>query len=157
MKERIMNVQQFLRDRDVSFTPLPHQPTFDAQSLAVAVHVPGQEVAKSVLLRCDREYVLALLPATHTVDLHAVKEMLGCERVALATEAECGSRFADCELGALPPFGSEYGMRTIMDQSLAKDEEIVFEGNSHREAIRMRTEDFQRLEHPSLGEFCHPW
>jgi Ala-tRNA(Pro) deacylase len=152
-----MNVQQFLRQRNVPFTPMPHQPTFDAQSLALAVHVPGQEVAKSVLLRCDRQYVLALLPATHTVDLHGVKELLGCEHVALATEAECGSHFADCELGALPPFGSEYAMRTIMDRTLTADEEIVFEGNTHREAIRMRTEDFQRLEQPLVGDFCHPW
>jgi Ala-tRNA(Pro) deacylase len=157
MKERAMNVQKFLQKRGLQFTAMPHQPTFDAQSLALAVQVPGQEVAKSVLLRCGREYVLALLPATHTVDLHAVKDLLGCAHVALATEAECGSHFADCELGALPPFGSEYGMRTIMDDSLARDVEIVFEGNSHREAIRMRTDDFRGLEQPLVGAFCHPW
>ena len=152
-----MNVQSYLRQRNVPFTTLSHQPTFDAHSLAQAVHVPGQEVAKSVLLRCDGEYVLALLPATYTVDLHAAGEMLGCKHAVLATEAECGSHFADCELGVLPPFGAEYRMRTIMDRSLLKDEEIVFEGNTHREAIRMRTEDLRRLEQPQVGDFCHPW
>jgi Ala-tRNA(Pro) deacylase len=152
-----MNVQTYLRQRNVPFKPMEHQPTFDAQSLAQAVRVPGQEVAKSVLLRCDGEYVLALLPATHTVDLHGVQEMLGCDHVALATEGECGSHFSDCELGALPPFGSEYGMRTIMDRSLLADDEIVFEGNTHREAIRMQTGDFRRLEQPTVGDFCHPW
>jgi Ala-tRNA(Pro) deacylase len=152
-----MNVQNYLRQQNVSFTAMPHQPTFDAQSLALAVHVPGQEVAKSVLLRSGREYVLAVLPATHTVDLHGVRDLLGGGQVALATEAECGSHFADCELGALPPFGSEYGMRTIMDRSLLADEEIIFEGNTHREAIRMRTADFRSLEQPLVGDFCHPW
>src|SRR5690606_21904109 len=128
-----------------------------AQSLAHAVHVSGNEVAKTVLLRCGRDYALAVLPATHTVDLQAVQQLLGRGPVALATEAECGSRFPDCELGALPPFGSEYGMRTLMDRALLSDEEIVFEGNTHREAIRMRTEDYRRLEQPLVGDFSHPW
>jgi Ala-tRNA(Pro) deacylase len=152
-----MNVQSYLRERNIAFKPMEHRPTYDAQSLAVAVQVSGLEVAKSVLLRCDRDYILALLPATHSVDLHAVKDLLGCSHAALATEAECGSRFADCELGALPPFGSEYGMRTIMDRSLLADEEIVFEGNTHREALRMKTADFRHLEQPIVGDFCHPW
>ena len=56
--------------------------------------------------------------------------------------------FADCELGALPPFGSQYGVRTLMDRMLLEDEEIVFEGNTHHEAIRMRHKDYASLEHP---------
>jgi Ala-tRNA(Pro) deacylase len=152
-----MNVQQYLQQQNVSYQTVPHEPTFDAQSLAKAVHVAGKEVAKSVLLRADREYVLAVLPATYTVDLERARQVLGANHVALATEAECGSRFADCELGALPPFGSKYGMKTMMDRSLEADEEIVFEGNTHHEALRMRTDDYRRLEQPMIGDFCHPW
>ena len=152
-----MNIQSYLRERNVEFTPLEHKPTFDAQSLAQAVHTPSREIAKSVLLRSGREHLLAVLPATHTVDLQAVQDLLQAPGVVLATEAECGSHFDDCELGALPPFGSAYGMRTIMDRSLLEDEEIVFEGNTHREAIRMRTADYHQLEQPLVGDFCHPW
>jgi Ala-tRNA(Pro) deacylase len=44
-------------------------------------------------------------------------------------------------------------MKTMVDESLTKDEEIVFEGNTHREAIRMDFEDFCQVEQPLIGSF----
>ena len=99
--------------------------------------------------------MLAVLPATHRVDVSRVADFFAAYYVDLASEDECGQRFADCELGAVPPFGSKYGMRTIVDRSLLDDEQIVFEGNSHVEAIRMRCDDFIALEDPVVGDFTH--
>ena len=99
--------------------------------------------------------MLAVLQATHHVDLDAVRDLLGVASVDLATERELSAKFPDCELGALPPFGSQYGMRTLVDSSLAGDEEIVFEGNTHEEAVRLRFDDYVRLEHPMVASFTH--
>lgn len=44
-------------------------------------------------------------------------------------------------------------MKTIVEQSLADDEEIVFEGNTHHEAIRMKFEDFRRIEERLVASF----
>ncbi|MCA9270308.1 MAG: YbaK/EbsC family protein [Planctomycetales bacterium] len=148
-----MNVQQYLANRKISFTTLPHEETFTAQRLAQAVHVAGDEVAKTVLLVVDDDFTLAVLPSTHQVDLLRLKKFLGARRIEIADEQACGERFADCELGALPPFGSEYGMRTLLDKSLLEDEWIVFEGNTHHEAIRMRADDYVALEDPIVAEF----
>lgn len=150
-----MNVQRYLQQHEVAFELLPHRPAYDAQSLAEAVHVPGKEVAKSVLLHAGSDYALAVVPATANVNLERARDLLGCDRLSLATERECGDRFPDCELGALPPFGSEYGMKTIVDHSLEADEEIVFPCNTHRDALRMRTTDFERLERPLVGDICN--
>jgi Ala-tRNA(Pro) deacylase len=150
-----MNVQDFLRNRDIPFDALEHDPTYTAQSLAQAVHVSGEEVAKTVLLAVDDGFVLAVLPATHQVDTMRVKAFLGATRVELATERECGRWFEDCELGVLPPFGSKYGLRTMVDRSLLEDEMIVFEGNSHHEAIRMSCQDFIDVEEPIVASFSH--
>jgi Ala-tRNA(Pro) deacylase len=46
-------------------------------------------------------------------------------------------------------------MKTIVDESLTKDEEIVFEGNTHVEAIRMKYADFYRLAEPLVGSFAY--
>jgi len=58
--------------------------------------------------------------------------------------------FPDCELGAMPPFGSLYNLRVFVDESLAADEEIVFNAGTHRDAIRMRFADFARLAKPTM-------
>jgi Ala-tRNA(Pro) deacylase len=143
-----MNVQKFLRDRGIWFESIEHKPTFDAFSLAETVNVVLQEVAKPVLLRVDDGYVLVVLPASKSVDLMRIRQLLQAEHVELASEADCGHEFVDCEFGARLPFGSQYGLRTLMDESLRHDDEIVFEGNTHREAIRMKRADYVALEKP---------
>jgi len=148
-----MNVQEFLRQRDIPFRSLDHEPAYGAQSVAQAVHISGEQVAKPVLLKAGDSHALAVVPATHTIDLAAAARALGVAKVELASEEECGRMFADCELGALPPFGSQYGVRTLMDRMLLEDEEIVFEGNTHHEAIRMRLKDYASLEQPSVARF----
>jgi Ala-tRNA(Pro) deacylase len=62
--------------------------------------------------------------------------------------------FPDCERGAIPPFGSLYRIPTVVDESLALDDEIVFEGQNHQEAIRMTYRDYAAVEHPRLGHFA---
>jgi Ala-tRNA(Pro) deacylase len=148
-----MNIAAFLTDQHVWFETIKHEATYDAQRTAQAVHVTGERVAKAVLLRADDAYVIAVLPATHKLDLSAAMKLLNVRRLEFATEPEFSERFPDFELGALPPFGSQYGMQTIVDESLAGSGEIVFGGNVHDEAVRMRYEDFLGLERPIIAVF----
>ena len=150
-----MNVQDFLKNRKIPFEKVEHAPTYTAQTLAQEVHVPGQEVAKTVLLHVDDQFMVAVLPATRSVDCARLAEFLAAKRVDLADEEQCGERFSDCELGVVPPFGSKYGLRTLVDRSLLADEQITFEGNNHHEAIRMSCDDFVAIEDPILTEFSH--
>lgn len=148
-----MNVQEFLKKEQVPFDVIEHREVFDAQRLAQAVHVSGQEVAKTVLLRADDKYVVAVLPATRKVDFAKAAEALGAAKVEMATEIEMKEHCPDCEMGVLPPFGSKYEMTTLMDKSLMVDKEIVFEGNTHTEAIRMKLADFEKMENPEVASF----
>jgi len=153
-KEPIVNVQSYLSQRAIPFDSLEHAPTYTAQMLAQAVHTTGREVAKTVLLAVDDDFLVAVLPATHRIDLDRVAQRFAANDVALADEVECGRHFPDCEFGVIPPFGSKYGLRTIVDKSLTEDEHIVFEGNTHAEAIRMRCDDFLALEEPIVIDFA---
>jgi Ala-tRNA(Pro) deacylase len=81
---------------------------------------------------------------------------LGGAKLQLATETDVASHCPDCEVGVLPPFGSQYAMTTIVDESLANDAEIVFDGNRHDEAIRMKFDDFRQIEEPLIVNFARP-
>ena len=147
-----MNIQEFLKRKNVSFDVLPHRETYQAQRMAQAVHVSGHHVAKTVLVRIGEpsEYVVVVLPASHNIDFEAAQKVFGVERVELATEREIADRCPDCDVGALPPFGSQYEIKTVVDASLTEDDEIVFESQSHSESIRMKYADFARLENPGV-------
>lgn len=149
-----MNVREFLETRGVNYEHIPHRATFEAQRLAEVVAVSGYEVAKTVLLRVDGGYMLAVLPAPMLVDLDLARESLRAQNVQLASEAEFNRIFPDCEIGAIPPFGSQYGLKTIVEETLTEDDEIVFQGNTHEDAFRIRFADFQRLEDPLLARFA---
>jgi Ala-tRNA(Pro) deacylase len=147
-----MNIPSFLEEQHCSYAVMDHPTTFTAQDMAQALHMSGREVAKTVLLCANGDdFVVAVLPAHKRVDLQRVSELLGGCDVKLATEADIAAHCPDCELGALPPFGSRYGMQTIVDEDLAHDEAIVFEGNSHHESIQMRFDAFQKLEQPLVA------
>jgi Ala-tRNA(Pro) deacylase len=148
-----MNLEQLLRRRGLPFATIFHNSAFDAQRLAQAVHVAGDNVAKTVLLHSNRGYVIAVLQATHQIDFEKARRALAVHWVELATELEFHNRFPDCEIGAPPPFGSLYGMRTLVDGALAKDEEIVFKGNTNEEAICMKYDDFAAFEEPLVADF----
>jgi Ala-tRNA(Pro) deacylase len=152
-----MSMKYLLQRRHIPFEVVSHPAAFDAQHLARALQTPGQQVAKTVLLRADHDYryIVAVLPATHKIDFDRLSEFLGGTRVALATEQEIAERCPDCEVGVLPPFGSHYGAETIVDESLTRDEYIWFESDTHTEAIRMRYSEFYDYEHPLVARFAY--
>jgi Ala-tRNA(Pro) deacylase len=142
-----MAVPHFLTDQHVPFETLFHPPAYTAQKRAHFLHMPGAKVAKSVLLVGPHGYVLAVLPAPARLDTAAVARALGGP-VRLATLDEIGSVFPDCEWGVVAPFGTRYGVPTLMDESLAAETELVLEVNARVEAIRIRREDFEQVEQP---------
>ena len=151
-----MNLADFLTKKKVAFSVISHPSAYDAQRLAHTLHVPGRIVAKTVLLRANSgySYIVAVLPATKIIDFARASAALGGSKLELATEADLAAHCPDCERGVLPPFGSQYAMQTIVDASLAKDAEIIFEGNTHDEAIRMKFEDYRRIEEPLIVDFA---
>jgi Ala-tRNA(Pro) deacylase len=153
-----MNIKEFLRSRRVPFAVYSHDEVFGAQRLAGALRVPGENVAKTVLLRVDGgfKYVVAVLPATERLELTRMSKALGNARVELATEIEIAERHPDCEFGVLPPFGAPFGIQVIVDESLGKHYDIFFTGDSHHEAIRMKYSDFYAIEHPLVVRMTQP-
>jgi len=147
-----MKVQEFLNLKHVPYEIITHAPTYDAQHMAHAVHAHGRAVAKTVLLRANHgyRYVTAILPAPEKIDFDVAGRSLGGSDLHLACETEIMEVCPDCEPGVLLPFGSEYGAKTVVDSSLAKEDEIVFEGSAHNESIRMKFADFCRLESPLI-------
>jgi len=149
-----MNLTSYLQKQKVPFETLRHSPTFTSQELAASEHIPGDEVAKVVVVWASQRFSMLVLPASYNIRFDQLESLLGSEPVRLATEEELSELFPDCDLGAMPPFGREYGLETYVDTHLAEDETIVFEAGHHDEAIRMKWADYQRVEKPKLVDFA---
>jgi Ala-tRNA(Pro) deacylase len=149
-----MHIPAYLAAQRVQFETLYHPPAFTAQKRAHYLHVPGNIVAKSVLLRSPEDFVVAVLPATMHVDTSRLSQAVGKE-LRLATHEEIPPNFPDCEWGVVPPFGKLYGLETILEDSVRPDDRLFFESNSHFEGIRMSCRDFEEVEKPGRAQFGH--
>jgi Ala-tRNA(Pro) deacylase len=148
-----MVITEFLMEQRVEFEPVPHPPAYTANQRAKYLRVSGSYVAKAVLLYGSEGFLLATLPATHRIDVNTLGEALGGP-VRLATEQEIGWIFRDCEWGVVPPFGTLYGLHTLLEDSIAPDAIMIFETQTHVEAVRLKCSDYERLEHPRRLHFA---
>ncbi len=147
------SIQHYLQRNRVRYERYWHPRAVTAQELAEALHVSGWRVAKSVIILADRQPWLFVVPAAGSVDLHKVRDILGARTVRLATEDEFSHRFAECELGAEPPFGELYGIPVAVDEVLSLNERVLFRAGSHEEALEIRFQDFATLEWPLVASF----
>lgn len=147
-------LEQYLRENGVGFEVMTHSQAFTMQEVAAALHVPGKQVAKVVIVRADEEMAMLVLPAPCRLNTAKARGLLGVKKVHLAKEKEFADLFPDCAIGAMPPFGNLYDVPVYVDQSLAEESDIVFRVGTHREVMKVAYADFSRLARPTVGEFA---
>lgn len=147
-------VAQFLDSHKVKYVMVKHSTAFTAQEIAASAHIPGKELAKTVMVKLDGTMAMAVLPASYRVDFKGLKKLTGAKKVELASEGEFQRLFPECEIGAMPPFGNLYEMAVYVANPLPEDNEIAFNAGSHAELIKLHYQDFKRLVEPTVGDFA---
>jgi len=145
-------LKEFLDRYHTKYVSISHSPAYTAQEIAASAHIPGRELAKTVIVKLDGKPAMAVLPASFRLDLTLFKEASGARQVELASEPEFKNLFPDCEIGAMPPFGNLYGLPVYVAEKLTDDREIAFNAGTHSELIRMTYSDFERLVQPIVAK-----
>ncbi|WP_417538783.1 aminoacyl-tRNA deacylase [Marinobacter sp.] len=144
----IQQLKEFLDGANVEYMCLTHPPAFTAQQLAHHVKIAGDKVVKTVIIELDGKMAMLVMPATFRVRWESLSRILDTDFVDLADEQEFANRFPDCEVGAMPPFGSLFGMTVYCAEPLTEQAELAFAAGSHTESLHMKTRDFLNLAQP---------
>ena len=150
----LKKLKEILDEARISYEVYNHPLAYTAQEIAQKQHFSGDEMAKVVILEVDGSLVMAVVTASQKINLNAVRASLGAHQVRLATEDEFISRFPDCEIGAMPPFGNFYGLTVYVDPAVAKDEWIYFNAGNHVQTVHLRYKDFERLVKPRIARLA---
>ena len=148
-------LHDLLEQHEVAYETHTHARVVTAQRLAAEEHVSGWQVAKPVLLSIGGELAMAVVSAAADVDLGKTSDVLGHNEVRLATEEEFATTFADCELGAEPPFGNLYGIPVFLDERLRAQERIVCRDGTHTSSISLPVVDYVRVVDPEIVDIAH--
>jgi Ala-tRNA(Pro) deacylase len=151
---KMSDLLKYLNLTGVHYQVISHVPAFSAHSVALAAHIPDSELAKTLLLRADEQYWMAVLRGDHHLNQKLVKHALEAKHVSLATEEELSVFFPDCEVGAMPPFGKLYALPVVVDKSLTEDDDIVFNACTHSQSVKMKFADYERLVRPITAEIA---
>jgi Ala-tRNA(Pro) deacylase len=135
---------KYLAAKNVAFDVLAHEPTQSSLRTAEACRIPGDRLAKAVLLRDATGYVLAVLPSSHHIRISELKRQYG-DDVEFASEREIGELFGDCARGAIPAIGECYGLDLMIDDGIEAQPDIYFEAGDHATVIHMTRAEFAAL------------
>jgi Ala-tRNA(Pro) deacylase len=137
-------LKHFIDGKGISYDTVAHHRTSTTRQSAIAAHVPGSIMAKSVVVHHELGYALAVVPSTHRIELGKLQDVMD-KRLGLASEDEVISLFGDCDIGAIPPIGAAYDVPVIVDESLGDATEVYFEGGDHRTLVHVSGKDFRNL------------
>lgn len=139
-----ITLQDYLSVKRTEYDVVDHPHALTSLTIAAAAHVPGDRLAKTVVLEHDDGYLLAVVPSTHYVRLGVLRKQLK-RNLRLASEFDLAYLFKDCEFGAIPPVGLAYGIETVIAEDLAQQADIYFEAGDHRELIHLSGSQFLEL------------
>ncbi|MBB63772.1 MAG: deacylase [Waddliaceae bacterium] len=147
-------LEELLEEAKVKYEVLQHPARYTAMEIAGAQHIPGDSMAKSVILRWDDDqYCMAVLPATHLIDFDKMSEILDADEIELATEDEIQDLFPECPCGSEPPFGNWHNLPVYVDRVLSENKTITFNAGSFTDTVRMNWNDYEDLVQPKLRSF----
>ncbi len=147
-------IKEFLEGNKVKYVLVSHSPAYSSQEVAASVHMPGKQLAKTVIVKLDGRLAMAVVPATRDVEMSHLRRASGVTFAELAATSDFVERFEGCQLGSMPPFGNLFGMETYVEKDLAKEEYIAFNAGTHTDAIIMPFVDYRRLAKPKLEQIA---
>jgi len=132
-----------------------HRPTKTSEESAQVRGVTLASGAKAMLLKQEKDniFLLIVLSAARKVSWKLVRQMVGTKKVNLAPPEDVKT-LTKCIPGAVPPFGSLWGVKTYVDQSLfSQGPTINFNAGLRTTSFSMSGEDYKKVENPTIGEF----
>src|SRR5215813_2655016 len=148
-------VARFLDEAGVEYVLIEHAPTYSAEQEAQAAGEEPRHTAKTLLLHDHGGWRLAVLPATHRLDLDKARRLLGGTRhLRLATEEEIAQEFPAFDVGALPPVGPQLPLPEVVDVRLLYRDHVICAAGDHRHGVRIDPRDILRVAEPRVGDLC---
>jgi Ala-tRNA(Pro) deacylase len=139
-----VTVKTYLDRASAHYSLVSHPHTRSSLESAASAHIPSERLAKAVIVNRGDDHLMVVVPSQAHIHLGLLHRHLRAD-VGLATESELASLFPDCELGAIPPLGAAYGMRTLMDRTLRDGPEVYFESGDHESLVRVSRATFRTL------------
>lgn len=143
-------IRNYLDKNKVKHEVVPHRTVFTVYDLAQTLKVKLNTVVKTLLVKTDKGYALAILPGHRRLDIKALQKALGAKKLSIANEKDMTTKFK-MKPGTMTAFGSLNKLVVVVDKSLLKTEKMLFGAGSFTESLRLKMKDYVKAEQPTTA------
>jgi len=140
---------KLLRDSEVSYKELNHEPVFTSEQASSIRGISADAGAKSLLIKAEDKFILAVLPGSARLDSSKLRKILGVKNMRFAKEDEV-LEMMGCTIGACYPFGQIFNVDMLVDHKLSQNEHIFFNPALHTKSIKISWEDYKKITNPQI-------
>lgn len=151
-------VIDYLTKAGVKHEILEHRTVYTAIDAANTLKKEMGKIAKSLLVKADKDYFLVLLPADNNLDFQKLKQVVGKHKgkdvkVIKIPGEKIMENVLKIKAGALTAFGQLHKVPVLMEKKLEKAKKAVFSSGTLNYSIEMAVKDFIKLEEAITGSF----
>jgi len=148
-----MTLKEYLDELNIHYDIVNHTHTDTSMETAAAAHIPGDKLVKSVLLKDELDYLMAVIPSTCHVQISDLPPPYN-RHLQLVPEREIVAIFTDCDIGAIPPIGNAYSIDMVIDNKLLHCDDLYIEAGDHESLLHLNKDDFMKLvSNSAFGDF----
>ena len=138
------NLATYLDDQAIHFTTIEHPESHSTQDSARSANIPLHQMIKAVLLKHKNNYLVALIPADHRLDLHTINSILQ-SHWTMASQDDLSKVFQDCDLGSVPAIPAAYHLSAIWQDCIQSADNVYMESGNDHALISMNNRQFMSL------------
>ena len=146
-------IRELVDSAAVNYVLKDHPPTFTSEESAAARGEDLSTGAKALLIKCDGEFRLFVLPADRKLDSKAVRKQLGVKKMRFASSTEL-LEMTGLVPGAVPPFGKPvFEFPLYIDECLKENTRIAFNAGMLTRSMIISASDYFRVAAGRPGTF----
>lgn len=144
-------LKNLLEKNKVAYEAVKHKTVYTAFDMAKTLKSRMEDIAKVILVKVDKAYVLVVLPGSRMLNIKKLAKALKAKKVSVAQEGIMKKLFK-VEPGAMTPFGTLYKIPVYFDKALAKTKKVVARGGTFQDSVRIKTKDLIKLAQAKLAD-----
>jgi Cys-tRNA(Pro) deacylase len=146
------DLQEFIDANQIQATILPlkeHTPTVN--DAARALNVNNEQIIKSLIFHVERKPLLVINSGLARIDRKKLAAYLGVgrKRVKFASP-EYALETTGFVVGSMPPFGHKNRLRTLIDEAVARLDDIYGGGGDINAMMRLKTDTLIRVSQAEI-------
>ncbi len=157
-----VKVEKFLVSKKAKYAPIAHRTVYTTFDAAMTLKVPPAQVAKTLLIKADRDLLMVVVPGNKNLDFTRLKkiindyrkdqELKSIRKISLASEKLIENKFTKSP-GVLPPFGELYDLDTYIDKALLRASQLILSSGLFDVSLQMSPAEFTKVVGGILGSF----